>query len=83
MTTLRVVDAGSLTLIPPGLCVDEDVQAVGLGRRPDGVEIPRVVGLGRCCRQEDGAEAECGGALDLDDRVIDIGERDGSRRRQS
>ena len=40
MTTLSVVDVGVVDLDPAGLGVDEHVDAVGLGGRPDGVEVP-------------------------------------------
>ena len=68
----RVVD-----LDAAGLRVDEHVHAVGLGGRPHGVEITRVIRLGRRGRQEDGAEAHGGGPLDLHHGVADVGEGNG------
>ena len=53
------------------------MHAVGLRRRPHRVEVPRVVGLGRRRRQEDGPEAAGGDPLDLGHRVVDVGERNG------
>ncbi len=82
MTTLRVVDVGSLTLIPPVWVWMNTWRPAGLGGGPDGVEVPRVVGLGRGRRQEDGPEPECGGALDLHDGIVHVGQRDGGGRRQ-
>ena len=55
------------------------MHAVGLGRRPHRVEVARVVGLGRRRRQQDGAEAAGGDALDLGDGVVDVGERNRAR----
>ena len=74
---------GVVDLDPAGLGVDEHVHAVGLGGRPHRVEVPRVVGLGRGGRQQDGPEAGGGHPLDLGHRVVDVGEGDGGGGRQA
>ena len=69
---LRVVD-----LHATRLRVHEHLHAAGLRRGPHRVEVARVVRLRRRRRQEDGARARSGDALDLGNCVVDVGEGHG------
>ena len=59
------------------------MDTVGLGRRPDRVEVTGVVRLRRDRRQENPPEPAGGHALDLDHGFRDVGQRDGGGRGQA
>ena len=68
---------GVVDLHATGLRVEERLHAVCLGRRPHRVELARVVRLGGVAGSRIGAEPGGGDPLDLGDRVVDLGDRNG------